>query len=212
MLVDIAVGIILIISIVMGYSRGFARTFLHIAGWILSIVLAFVFYPKVTEILMRKTSVYDTIHSILYAHFSSGSESTTQYTLSQLPTALGDTIQGIIDGAAGALADALTDGVTQLLFNILGFLLIAVGVRLLFLLISLLFSKNNNDGITGFVDGILGALAGAAKGMIVVYIVLAFLVPMLGLTDNPVLQDALASSVFSQYLYDNNLLFFALGR
>ncbi len=212
MLIDIAVGIILIISVVRGYSNGFARTFLHIAGWVLSIVLAFVFYPKATEILMGKTSIYDTIHSILSVHFSSGSESTTQYALSQFPAALGSTIQGIIDGAAGALADALTDGLTQIVFNILGFLLIAVGVRLVFLLISLLFSKKNNDGITGFVDGVLGGLAGAAKGMIVVYVVLAFMVPMLGLTDNPILQDVLSTSIFSQYLYDNNLLFFAFGR
>jgi len=44
---DVVVALIFVISTAVGFRQGFVHTFIHTAGWLLSIVLAFAWYAKV---------------------------------------------------------------------------------------------------------------------------------------------------------------------
>ena len=46
MWMDIAIAAIILLSAGFGFASGFVKTFLHTVGWILSIVLGFIWYPQ----------------------------------------------------------------------------------------------------------------------------------------------------------------------
>ena len=55
-IVDGGVALVIVVSAILAYSRGFVREALSIAGWIVAAVLAFMFAPKV-EPLIREIPV-----------------------------------------------------------------------------------------------------------------------------------------------------------
>lgn len=55
-IVDGIVALVIVVSAILAYSRGFVREAMSIAGWIVAAILAFMFAPKV-EPLMREIPV-----------------------------------------------------------------------------------------------------------------------------------------------------------
>jgi uncharacterized membrane protein required for colicin V production len=100
----------------------------------------------------------------------------------------------------------MSDSLTNLIFNIIGFLAVALAIKLFLMLLTMLFSKEKNSGFIGGMDGFFGLLAGALKGIILVYILLALMVPITSLSGSSFLISQLDGSVLGSYLYDNNLI------
>ena len=72
-----------------------------------------------------------------------------------------------------------------------------------------MFSKKQNGGFTGLLDGILGLAFGLMRSFLVVFFLLALLVPVssfLAPDTASALIESLSKSVFTKDLYDNNLL------
>ncbi|GLQ33896.1 colicin V production protein CvpA [Amylibacter marinus] len=59
-LVDAGSGIILLLSAILAYSRGFVREILSIAGWFVAAIVAFIFAPQV-EPLIREVPILSDI-------------------------------------------------------------------------------------------------------------------------------------------------------
>ena len=56
MWMDIAIGLIFVLSTASGFRKGFVRTFIHTAGWVLSIIIGFVFSRVKTSSGLIQTS------------------------------------------------------------------------------------------------------------------------------------------------------------
>ncbi|MEA4986847.1 MAG: CvpA family protein [Anaerovorax sp.] len=208
MWMDIAIGVIILISFILGYVRGFMNTFLHTAGWILSLVLSFVWYPKVSAFLKEKTGFYDMMHARLTERVAAEGSDTTSQILNGIP----EVLKEAVTAATNALAESLANGLADVLFSIISFLIVAIGIKLIFLFLTSLFSKRSNDGLTGFFDGVFGAAFGGLKGFVLVLILLALLIPIMNLTSSDFLQNTLNESRFAKVLYDSNPLFLMLNR
>ena len=133
---------------------------------------------------------------------SANATETTDPITSGLPTVL----QDVIESAENAVTSALADGFSGFLFNVISFLLVVLAVRLVFLLLASLLGKKNQDGVIGFVDGILGLAAGALKGILLIFFLLALLVPVITLSGGDFLTESLVASKIAGPLYDNNLI------
>lgn len=207
MWMDIAVLVIILGSTVLGYVQGFMRTFLHTVGWLLAIVLSFAWYPAIVDFLKDKTDFYDTMHNSVSAQLTAGvgdaAAGGTETALSGIPNILAQAFQA----ASDAVADSMAGGITDLLFNIVGFLLVIAAIKFIFWLLISLFSKRDNDGITGWFDGIFGAAFGGVKGIVIVFILLAILVPVMELSSGTFFLDSLHASKITESLYDNNIVF-----
>ena len=70
MIFDVILIAILALTMVFGFRRGFVYTFIHTIGWVLSIVLAFVWSPKLQDFLIEKTSLKNSIYEAFLAKFS----------------------------------------------------------------------------------------------------------------------------------------------
>lgn len=206
MWVDAIIVIILIFTIVQGFRHGFVHTFIHTVGWVLAVILGFVWYPHVITFLKEKTGFYDTIHGKIAERIAENAGNAADSAMTGIPEVIRDLLDKAVDSATNAIAVSMSDNLSNLIFNILGFLVVAIVIKLFLLILTVLFSKEKNSGFIGGIDGLFGLLAGAAKGAILIYILLALMVPITSLSGSTFLIDQLDGSVLGSYLYNNNLI------
>ena len=203
MALDIIIGIIVILAMVLGYRAGFVWTFLHMIGWVLSIVLAFVWAPKVNGYVRLNTNSYENLHKALSDRLGGAIE------LDDLAAGLPELLRGTIESIARMAADTAGTTLADLIFAIGVFLFTLLAIKLLLFLLIALLSKKFHSGVRGVVDGILGAVIGFVKGVFVVFVLLAVMIPVLTYIDPKLVvsvTDMLESSRFARTLYDNNIL------
>jgi len=203
MVFDILIGIIIISGMVLGYRSGFVYTFLHMIGWIVSIVMAFVWTPHVKEFLLENTGLYASVHSNLTDKFADPAG------INRMAATLPDILKDMIASLSRLTAEVAATAVSDFIFTILSFLLIVIGIKLVFVLLVALLSKKNNGGVRGIVDGILGLVVGFVRGIFVVFVMLALMIPILSLFDSGLVTavcNQLDSSYFAGTLYDSNII------
>jgi uncharacterized membrane protein required for colicin V production len=206
MWLDILILIIIILSMARGYRNGLVRTVLRAFGWLLSIVAAAVAYPYATDWLSENTKVYDNIRLSLEERFSAHASARAGVIMEDIPRA----IAKIVDDLVSTFAVSAADGVASVCFNISVYLSLAIAIKLLSFLLTFLFSKRSRGrGIIGGIDGILGLVFGAVRGMLIIFVLLALVLPvslLIGESANAAVSNALFSSMVAGELYDNNPL------
>lgn len=203
MVLDIIVAIIILGAMILGFRTGFVYTFLHMAGWVLSLVLAFVWSPWLKNIVIARTGVDDVLRLTLVQRLSNAAGS------EQLTNFLPDLLQNAVANILGQTAQSAATSITDLLLSIICFLLTVFAAKLIFWILIGFLSKRHNDGAVGFLDSLLGLIFGLAKGIILVFLLLAIMVPIASLLDpkwTTFVMESLHSSYFTGTLYDNNLI------
>ena len=201
MILDICLGIILLLSVILGYRKGFTEAFLHTIGWILAIVLGFVWTPAVAAFLRGNTGLEESLQAILNERLAAGGGQ--EGLLSGIPEILSD----YFTDAMSVIQSNTVDNLTDIIITILALLCIIILIKLIFFLITLLFSKRKRSGIIAFSDGMLGLAFGAVKGLLLICILLAFFLPVANFLQSEALLGQLYSSTYAIRIYNNNPIF-----
>jgi uncharacterized membrane protein required for colicin V production len=205
MWLDVLVALIFLFSTAQGLRKGFVQTFMHAVGWLLSLVISYACFSQVAAFLKSKTGFYDYLHLKVVARISASASSSTDSILSGLPHILSSSLKSVQTTITETLANTFTD----FFFNLMTFLLVAILVRMILYIITSGLGKKHG-GVIGFVDRVLGLLAGAVKGIILIFILLALMVPASSLSAGDALSNALKDSTIASMLYDNNLIFLVI--
>lgn len=198
----IALGVI-VLSTVLGARKGFALTVVSFMQWFVCVILGFILCGTAKSFLMDYTELDDTIHDGVLSHIQSAvSESSTSL-------ALPDLFHDWIDDGAAILAEDTAASITSSLMTVIGFLSVVFIIKVICFGLTRLFSRRYNDGITGFLDGFFGFLFGIARGLILLLLGFAVLVPVLSLV-SPDLSESAVNAMENSYaasiLYDDNML------
>lgn len=202
MWMDIAIAAIILLSAVFGFTSGFVKTFLHTVGWILSIVLGFIWYPQMKTFLIEHTNYYSSMRDSVSGRLSEAAGSAISDSFGSIP----DVLQRAFSSATQSLSSSLADAVTNWFFSILTLVIIIAVIKFIFWVLIQLFSKTKNDGFTGMTDGLLGFGFGALKGFFLVLILMALLVPISNFADTAFFTESIESSTIGSFLYNSNLL------
>jgi uncharacterized membrane protein required for colicin V production len=187
--------------VILGYRKGFTEAFLHTIGWILAIVLGFVWTPAVAAFLRGNTGLEESLQTILNERLAAGGGQ--EGLLSGIPEILSD----YFSDAMSVIQSNTVENLTDIIVTILALLCIIILIKLIFFLITLLFSKRKRGGIIAFSDGMLGLAFGAVKGLLLICILLAFFLPLANFLQSDVLLDQLYSSTYAIRIYNNNPIF-----
>ncbi len=209
MIFDIIVVSILVITMVLGFRRGFIYSIVNTLGWIGAFIGGLIGCRLLSEQLTLRTDLQETIYNKFFENISGSLEAITS-SADTLPLILGETI----DTAALSAAEAVAMRLTEITMLILSFMIIFFVIKLIFFLITTAFSKRHNDGFIGFFDGILGLIAGGIKGMLIVFLFLMLLVPCLNLMSPASINialEALDNSYIAGELYHANFLALVLS-
>ena len=149
MWMDIAIGLIFVLSTASGFRKGFVRTFIHTAGWVLSIIVGFVFFSRVENFLRANTNFYDNIYNKISGQIEAGGSSAIHTLTTDMPLIL----QEVIDSIKVSVTTAIASGIADFVFKILCFILVVIIIRLVFCY-SLLFSaktQRRNYRLSGWI-------------------------------------------------------------
>lgn len=185
MILDIALIVIVVLCAVSGFRRGFGYTFIHTAGWIIAVVVAFMATSPVKDYLTENTSLLEEFIPVIPA-------------ASDTPTILGE---GVV---------AIT---SNMIFTIVVFLGIFIAVKLVLWIILALITRSDRGGFVGAVDGIFGGVFGIVKGCVLVLVIVLVMIPLadIFLPDfAPKLESAVDGSYITDAAYNSNPLLLLL--
>ncbi len=203
MWMDIVLVIIFVLSLVDGLRRGFVKTAIDAFGWIIALVLAFVWYPSAAFYLKEHTGFYDWIFESISLKLSMSAESALQDVVSTLPSVIGD----VISRAAADLASNLAASFANTIYNILCFVLVIFAIRIVLVLLASLITRGGRDNVVGALDRLAGFFAGAIKGIIVIYFFLAIATAFIGMSKGDFLTSSMEKAPLTKYMYEHNLIF-----
>lgn len=204
MFIDIAIGALLIASMVLGYRNGFVYTLIRTFEWLFALVLGIILHPLIKTLLVTKTGLSDLIKN----NVSVSLQDITDFSgfENMLPPILRPSFESLSNSAISVWSEGLSD----LILAILSFLILLFLIRFLFSIIVNLFSKRKaHNSLVNFTDGILGMIFGFISGFILVSVILMTMFPASALLPSNLSKSwnsQLEESHIAYELWNNNLL------
>lgn len=221
------VGAIFLISIIVGYIRGFLKIALSLAVTVASIFLVIAITPHVSAWIQESTSIADTVQSKIQGMITLP-EGVTEDMLSSMEIPREQQIS-LIEGAGlpSVIQDMLLENnnneayealgvssfveyigayVTKLIADIISFIIVWVIVTILSRVLMAVIGIVGKIPVIGGINRISGGVVGVGIGLIIVWI-LFVLVTLLYNTPigQTCMQDITASQILTK-LYDGNIL------
>ena len=204
MIIDLTVLLILLFCAGYYAKTGLLRAVLSLGGWIIGVVLGLYLCGPIRDFLCANTNLDDSLNGFLVEKMSGAAED------SLIWKSLPDLLRPAAEQAEETAVDAVAGSLTDLLFLILGFLIVAFAVKIVISLISLALKKDKEKGgPVGLMDGVFGLILGMVIGVLVVLLLFALLVliwNMLPEGAQTFLQESLDESILSGKLYAKNPL------
>ncbi|MDR2610037.1 MAG: CvpA family protein [Clostridiales Family XIII bacterium] len=207
MIIDAAIALIVLFFLFLGFKNGFIRSILSTFGWALAIAAAYFLRKPFQKLLVEHTTVYDHL-------YEKTGKLMTGLTVQFQGETSDDSIPGVlkntIEDTSESIAAKAAEETAGILLSIIAFLTLIVILKLLFQIISVLFSKQyRRRGIVGGLDGLAGAVLGLAQATLLVLVLLALLLPasyLISMDAYNWVVHSMDRSIFSQYLYEHNPL------
>ncbi len=204
MIMDIAILVVLVLTIFFSMRKGFAMSVVSFFKGFASLIAAWFFCDDLADYAINNTEIGQRTINAINQNISAKWESSDVY------MALPDLFKG--NGSEDFTSPLIQNGsarVAYILLTIICFVLIVVVLRGGLALIGKLFSHQNNEGFSGTIDWILGLILGIIVGILYVFLFLALLVPVISLfvpQHCETVMRWLDNSFIAGDLYDNNLL------
>lgn len=215
-IVDIAILVILGVSVIYGLYRGFLRTILSLACCLISVFVAFSFSPKLAAYVSGNQGISDTLATYTDAIVRVGDHDLANTAVNQLS---GTTIEQILDNAAlpTAISDILKNNLNHQVFSSLGLntvndyvsqTVVAVAVNILcfivcfalcYLVLSLLMNLIHHVfkmPILKQFDWLVGGIFGLIRGAMTLYVIFLVL---------PLISTVIPLDAFNQILSESTL-------
>lgn len=214
----IIVIIILGVSMVGGYRKGFVRLVVSFASVLLTLIIVTAITPYIGEAIKTQTGLYDMIQeSCVKGLKSSGQENTqikeeTLLESEKLPDVVkyalaagGNEYTGNILEGIGAY-DYIGDFVANMVIHIIAFIVAFLVITIIFRVTILSLGFVNKIPVINGINKVAGGLVGLLQGLIVIWI--GFLVIFLcsGTSLGKDLIAQINQSIILNFFYDNNLL------
>lgn len=223
---DLLVLATLVLFVLYGVYKGFLCTVLHLAGAILSWVLAFAFYPTVASWLAGNTDINN-----LILNFTQGSSNIHDVELlnqsvssldvssirdviagANLPDPIGsilesNILQQVFSGTGlTSLSQYFDQTFTNFVLNILSFLLIFLAVKLVVAILIKLTDLLARLPVLKQFNRFFGGVAGLVRGAFVCYLVFSLVPLLLTVVPNEMLVATVENSFFAGIFYKGNII------
>ena len=219
---SIAVIIVIMISTIHGYRRGFIRIIITLISLVLTIWLVSVVTPYITTYMMNHTGVYEKIKEHVEESFAEeNSRRDNTIAENQIETINSYQIPSIVknslisnnnENVYGTLMVSAFEGyisgyIARMIINLMAFvctfLMIYVFLKMTFLSMELIGKLPIIKGLNKLVGGI----AGFAEGILLVWIAFLAATIFAGNEIGMKFFTLIDSSYFLSFLYNNNILF-----
>ena len=203
--VDLIVIAIIALCIILGYVRGLTGSLIKILSFVLSIVIAFVLFIPISNLVIENTQIDESLEQSIREMIigneqeeeSNMPEAITDYIGQRVEQAAGDAKTAVVDSTARDVAETIVKAGTWVVLFIIARILL-IFLKFITALIAKLPVIKQFDKLGGIAYGLI-------EGLIIVYLLLAlvsFIAPMFDNSIIVAIKDSFVGSIF----YNNNLL------
>ncbi len=226
-MIDGAVGLIVLVTVLRGAVKGVGDTLLKIISILGGIGLG-VYYKDKLKAFLLQTKLEKTMHSHIFELIrgdeamsdpSSGEGVNSFFGTIISPDGTGEgviskSLGGIFNDAADKAADAAAERLTEIAMGAIALALIILAVSLVMFLIRVIIrSARDKIFVIGFADRVLGMVLGLVRGLMLAWIAVALLIPVTTLVSPehvPAMMIALQHTTAAKVLYDVNPFFYVI--
>lgn len=183
-MLDLIVVLVILLYAFNGWRRGLILSVFSILGYILSLVVAREFSPILTKYIVNNTGLDTWLDGLL----SKGIRNVTQM---NVPTS------------------SVSDLATNTVINVICFFIIFAITSMVIFNIARLINGVGRLPVIGELNSLGGLVFGTAKGLILVFIVLA-LSQIIVNTGNTILKQKIEQTVVVEAMYDNNPILYLI--
>lgn len=208
MILDIIVIVLMVIPAALGIYRGFLRSFVRTAGWIIAVVCGFFLKDTAAE-YVAKSSFGEMIYQSICEKFASSFD-VVLMSVEGLP----EIIRGGIAVSAKSSYEILAQMFSSMIISVISFAGIVILVWFLLKILIRPASKRKRGGILNTSDKMMGFFVGFMEGVLIVFVLLAGLMVYMNFADAALTEQILVlleESYIAGTLYDNNLLLLITG-
>ena len=203
-IVDLVILAIFIICIIIGYVRGLPGSIIKILSFVLSIVIAFILFVPISNLIINNTQIDDNLEQSIREMIIGNNEEEQK-----MPEAITDYIQQQVESASDSAKEAIADStareVSLTIVKAGTWIVLFIVARILLIFLRFITALIAKLPVIKQFDKLGGIIYGVIEGLIIIYVLLAiisFVSPM----TNGALTNAIEQSYVGSMMYNNNLL------
>ncbi len=207
-IIDIVIVAIIALCLFLGYRRGLTGSLLKILSFVLAIVIAFILFKPVSNLVINHTNWDDSLKTSIEQFITE--KTSTPEEKSSLPQVIVDyideTMAQSVNEAKEVAIENTAQSVTNLIVNAGVWTAVFIIARILLIFIKFITALIAKLPVIKQFDKLGGILYGILEAFVILYVLLAiisFIAPMI---NNAEFIDALNKSFIGSMLYNNNIL------
>ncbi len=207
-IIDIVIVAIIALCLFLGYRRGLTGSLLKILSFVLAIVIAFILFKPVSNLVINHTNWDDSLKTSIEQFITE--KTSTPEEKSSLPQVIVDyideTMAQSVNEAKEVAIENTAQSVTNLIVNAGVWIAVFIIARILLIFIKFITALIAKLPVIKQFDKLGGILYGILEAFVILYVLLAiisFIAPMI---NNVEFIDALNKSFIGSMLYNNNIL------
>ena len=207
-IIDIVIVAIIALCLFLGYRRGLTGSLLKILSFVLAIVIAFILFKPVSNLVINHTNWDDSLKTSIEQFITE--KTSTPEEKSSLPQVIVDyideTMAQSVNEAKEVAIENTAQSVTNLIVNAGVWIAVFIIARILLIFIKFITALIAKLPVIKLFDKLGGILYGILEAFVILYVLLAiisFIAPMI---NNAEFIDALNKSFIGSMLYNNNIL------
>ena len=206
-IVDLIIVGILVLCVFLGYKRGLTGSLLKIVTFLLALIIAFILFKPVSNIIINNTKLDENLESSIKSMFLEVEENDTS---SNMPTAMTDYINKVIEDAADdaktAVVETAARDVAISIINLGVVIVVYIIARIILIFVKGIASLITKLPVIKQFDKLGGIIFGLLKALVIIYVILAIIsFVSTVITDSGVI-DAINQSFIGKGMYNNNIL------
>ena len=207
-IIDIVIVAIIALCLFLGYRRGLTGSLLKILSFVLAIVIAFILFKPVSNLVINHTKWDDSLKTSIEQFITE--KTSTPEERSSLPQviveSIDETMAQSVNEAKEVAIENTAQSVTNLIVNAGVWIAVFIIARILLIFIKFITALIAKLPVIKQFDKLGGILYGILEAFVILYVLLAiisFIAPMI---NNAEFIDALNKSFIGSMLYNNNIL------
>ena len=204
-IVDLVILAIMILCIIIGYVRGLTGSLIKILSFVLSIVIAFILFIPISNLIIDKTQIDENLEQTIRETIIGNEQNKEEKMPQAITDYIGQKVENVADDAKEAIADSTARDVSVTIVKAGTWIVLFIIARILLIFLRFITALIAKLPVIKQCDKLGGIIYGIIEGLIIIYVLLAiisFVSPML--SGN--LANAIDKSYIGSIMYNNNLL------
>lgn len=212
LVIDLVILAIIAVNVGIGFKRGLTGSLLKIASFFIALIIAFLFYKPVADLVIANTNWDDDLQASIEQMLNGevGEDGKVNEEQSSLPKEMveyiNQNIDKVVQEAKNEVVPTVATQITSTIIQAGSAIVLFIIAKIILTIVSFLLKFITELPILKQVDKTGGIIYGLIAGLVFIWIVLAIISLLSPALENTGFIKAISESAIGGFLYNNNLL------